>query len=77
MAEQHRHKLAPAGETACVSLGLMLLDGALEICPWEHSQQLRENAAYSIHGGGLRKADLILVLENQNPAYRTSAASEN
>ncbi len=49
----HGHELAPTGETARVPLGVMFLDGALELRSREQLEQLREDAAYSIHGGSL------------------------
>src|SRR5580704_18214296 len=67
MAEQHGHQLSPTRKPARVPLGLMLANGLLEFPPRQQSQQLRENAAYSIHGGSLRSLDLNLVLENQTP----------
>lgn len=33
----------------------MLADGRLELQAWDELQDLEENAAYSIHGGGLLK----------------------
>src|ERR1700730_8568732 len=76
VTEQHRHKLTPTGEPARVPLRLVFLHRRCELGPREQLQQLCENAAYSIHGGSLRKVDLNLVLENQNPAYQTSASSQ-
>jgi hypothetical protein len=54
LAKQHGHKLAPAGETAGMPFGFVLLDSLLELDAWKQLEQLRENAAYSIHGGNLR-----------------------
>ena len=46
LAKQHGRELAPARETPCVSLGLVLLDRLLEIPARKQLQHLRENAAY-------------------------------
>jgi hypothetical protein len=61
MAKQHRHKLAPATETARVPLGFVLLYCLLETLAREQLEKLRENAAYSIQGGSLRSLNLVLM----------------
>ena len=53
MAEQHGHKLAPTTEPAGVALGFVLADCGLKLDSRKQLQPLTENAAYSIHGGGL------------------------
>jgi hypothetical protein len=53
LAKQHGDKLAPAGETAGVPLGVVLPDCFLEFDSWEQLKELSKNAAYSIHGGSL------------------------
>ncbi len=52
MAEQHGHKLAPAGEAASVALGPVLPDGPLKLGAGKQLQHLAENAGYSYHGDG-------------------------
>src|SRR5437867_4587454 len=49
LAKQHGHKLAPTGETPCVSLGLVLLDRLFEIPARKKLQYLRKDAAYFVH----------------------------
>jgi hypothetical protein len=53
VAKQHGDKLCPAPEAAGVALGAMLADGRLEFKTRDEPQDLGENAAYSVHGGGL------------------------
>ena len=53
LAEEHRHQLLPAGETACVPLRIVLLHGAFEFQPGKELENLAEYAAYSSHGRGL------------------------
>jgi hypothetical protein len=53
MAEQHGHKLAPTTEPAGVALGFVLADCGLKLDSRKQLQHLTENAACSIHGGGL------------------------
>jgi hypothetical protein len=50
LAEQHRHQLAPAGEAARMTLGLVILDRTVKFQAREQLQQPGENAAYSIYG---------------------------
>jgi hypothetical protein len=57
MAEQHRHQLRPASEAARMTLGLVIPYRSGKLSSRDELQQLRENAAYSIHGGGLLKVD--------------------
>jgi len=53
VAKQHGDKLRPAPESAGVALGAMLADGRFEFKARDEPQDLGENTAYSIHGGGL------------------------
>lgn len=46
LAEQHRHKLAPAGKPLGVALGPVLPNGGIEVRAGNQLQNLRENAAY-------------------------------
>jgi hypothetical protein len=50
LAERQGHELAPTGEAPRVAFGLVILHGTLKFGAREQLQQLRENAAYSIHG---------------------------
>jgi hypothetical protein len=59
LAEHPRHKLAPTREASGVAFGLMLLDRGLKLGAREQLEQLREYAAYSIHGGSSLERDLI------------------
>ncbi len=68
LAEQHGHKLAPTGETPCVSLGLVLLDRLFEIPTREKLQHLRKYATYFVHR--LSLLETVLVLAEPNPAYQ-------
>lgn len=53
VAKEHGDKLRPAPEAAGVALGAMLVDGRLEFKARDELQDLVENTAYSIRGGGL------------------------
>src|ERR1700681_5067049 len=61
LAEQHCHELSPTAKSATMPFGLMLPNRILELHPREQLQQLRENAAYSIHGGTLLKVELACL----------------
>src|SRR5581483_4079628 len=52
VAEQHGHKLPPAGKSAGMTLGPMLDNGPFKLVPGKQLQHLAENAGYSYHGGG-------------------------
>ena len=71
MAEQHGHELAPAGEPACMALGLVLPNSPLELMAGKQVQHLAENAGYSCHGGGgPPDADLRLSTQTVTEFYR-------
>jgi hypothetical protein len=53
LAEEHRHQLLPAGETAGMPLRIVLLHGGFKFQPGEKLENLTEYAAYSSHGRGL------------------------
>jgi hypothetical protein len=55
---QISRKLAQTREPLGVTFGLMLLNGALKLRSGEQLQDLGENAAYSIHGGSLLRAEI-------------------
>jgi hypothetical protein len=61
LTKHHGHKLAPTGKTAGMPFGMMLFNGLLKLVSWEQLEQLGKNTAYSIHGGSLRSADLVLA----------------
>src|SRR5581483_10965840 len=52
VAEQHGHKLPPAGKSAGMTLGPILDNGPFKLVPGKQLQHLAENAGYSYHGGG-------------------------
>jgi hypothetical protein len=49
--KQHGNELPPAGEAARVPLGSVLRRQLLEFQTRKKLEKLRENAAYSVHGG--------------------------
>jgi hypothetical protein len=51
LAKQHGHELPPTGETAGMPFGAMLTNQRFKLQTRKQLEQLRENAAYSIHGG--------------------------
>jgi hypothetical protein len=53
LAKQHRDELLPAGETATLPLCRVLPNQRLKLQAREELQTPDEDAAYSIHGGGL------------------------
>jgi len=69
LAKQHRNELGPAAKATCVALSLMLSYSGLKLQAGELLQHLRENAAYSIHGGGLLR--LLSVLPGTNTTYQS------
>jgi hypothetical protein len=69
LAKQHRNELGPAAKATCVALRLMLSYSGLKLQAGELLQHLRENAAYSIHGGGLLR--LLSVLAGTNTTYQS------
>jgi len=50
LAEQHGHKLAPAGEAPGMPFGVGPLDQRLELCPRKELEELPKHAAESTHG---------------------------
>jgi hypothetical protein len=50
-AKQHGDELPPASETTRVPLGPVLAHQLLELQARKKLEKLREDAAYSIHGG--------------------------
>jgi hypothetical protein len=69
LAKQHGDELRPAPKTTCVALSLVLSYGGFKLQAGELLQHLRENAAYSIHGGGLLR--LLSVLAGTNTTYQS------
>jgi hypothetical protein len=51
LAKQHGDELPPTGEAPRVALGPVLLDQGFEFQARKKLEKLRENAAYSVHGG--------------------------
>jgi hypothetical protein len=51
LAEEHGHELSPAGEPSGMALGAVLADQLLKFQARKQLEDLRENAAYSLHGG--------------------------
>jgi hypothetical protein len=51
LAKQHGHELPPTGETPGVALGSMLANQRFKLQTRKQLEQLRKNAAYSVHGG--------------------------
>jgi hypothetical protein len=60
LAKQHRHELAPTGETPRVPFRLVLLDRLFEISAQKQLQHLRENAAYFMHRSSLLRLNWFL-----------------
>jgi hypothetical protein len=51
LAKKHRYELSPTTESPRMPLGLVFVDLFLQLHSGKQLQPLRENAAYSIHGG--------------------------
>jgi hypothetical protein len=51
LTKQHGDELAPAGEAARVPLGPVLAHPLLEFQTRKQLENLRKDAAYSVHGG--------------------------
>ena len=66
LAERHGHELAPAGEAAGVSLGLVLAHRGLKLGTRKQMQHLTENAGYSNHGDGGTPLGLCLSTHNRS-----------
>src|SRR5450432_2064703 len=67
LAEHHRDELRPTGKAPSVAFGLMPAHRRLELQTRDHTQNLTENAAYSVHGG----ISVRCIGSGQpNPTYR-------
>jgi hypothetical protein len=75
LAKQHGDELPPTSETARMPLGSMLTHQPFEFQTRKQLEQLRENAAYSIHGG-TSSAEICRFGKTTISTYRDSASSQ-
>ena len=77
MAKLHRHKLAPAGHALGMLLALVARHGLAEQTARDNSDNLAENAGYSLHGWVDPPAELVLnnstLPESAHPPPRNTS----
>jgi hypothetical protein len=72
LAEQHGHELPPASETPGMPLSSVLPDQLFKLQARKELENLRENTAYSSHGGTSSVG--IIVSTKQQPQLMEDSA---
>jgi hypothetical protein len=72
LAKPHGDELPPTSEAACVPLGAMLTNQPFKLQARKQLEQLRKNAAYSVHGGN-SSVEICRFGKTTNSTYRDSA----